>query len=53
MVERIRDKETAIRVQAVVALSRIIGSEDPSELGEDEPSILDILRDVLVYDTSA
>ncbi|KAJ7104390.1 nuclear condensing complex subunit [Mycena belliarum] len=44
------DKESIIRAQAVAALSRLIGSEDPSELQDGERSILDVLLDVLASD---
>lgn len=41
--ERVRDKlkEAIIRVQVVAALSKLAGSEDPSELDDDETSIVD------------
>lgn len=48
-----RDKEPPIRVQAVVALSKLSGSEDPSELDEGEPTIIEVLLDTLAYDTVA
>ncbi|KAJ7185293.1 nuclear condensing complex subunit [Mycena filopes] len=44
------DKEPTIRAQAVSALARLIGSEDPSELQDGEKSILDVLLDVLTLD---
>ncbi|KAJ7485781.1 nuclear condensing complex subunit [Mycena latifolia] len=47
------DKESTIRAQAVAALSRLIGSEDPSELQDGERSILDVLLDVLSSDPAA
>ena len=53
LIERARDKESAIRVQAIVALSKIFSSENPSDLEDDEPSILDVMQDALTYDTSA
>ena len=52
MVERVRDKEAPIRVQAVIALSKLAPSEDISELDDDEPSITDVLVVVLAHDTS-
>ena len=39
MVERVRDKEAPIRVQAVIALSKLAPSEDISELDDDEPAL--------------
>ncbi|KAJ7765255.1 nuclear condensing complex subunit [Mycena metata] len=47
------DKEPTIRAQAVSALARLIGSEDPSELQDGEKSILDVLLDVLTLDPAA
>ncbi|KAK7023043.1 nuclear condensing complex subunit [Favolaschia claudopus] len=44
------DKESTIRAQAVSALARLIGSEDPSELQDGEKSILDVLLDVMNSD---
>ncbi|KAJ7512962.1 nuclear condensing complex subunit [Mycena galericulata] len=47
------DKESTIRAQAVSALARLIGSEDPSELLDGEKSILEVLLDVLSLDPAA
>ncbi|KAJ6514182.1 nuclear condensing complex subunit [Mycena vitilis] len=44
------DKESTIRAQAVSALARLVGSEDPSELQDGEKSILEVLLDVLSLD---
>ncbi|PSR90834.1 hypothetical protein PHLCEN_2v4803 [Hermanssonia centrifuga] len=49
LLERVRDKEVPVRVQAVTALSKLCGSEDPSE----QPNITDILLDTLHHDASA
>ena len=50
LLERVRDKESPVRVQAAIALSKLCGSEDdPNE----EPKITDIIIDVLTYDTAA
>lgn len=49
---RIHDKETPIRVQAVIALSKLSGSEDPADLADGDPSVIDVLKDVLAYDSS-
>ena len=46
--ERINDREPLVRVQAVSALSKLCGSEDPS----DETTITDVLIETLNYDTS-
>jgi len=50
LIERICDKESFIRAHAVVALSALVGSEDPSELQEGEKTILEVLLDVLCFD---
>ncbi|KAH9921582.1 nuclear condensing complex subunit [Amylocystis lapponica] len=52
LMERVRDKEPTIRVQAVAALAKLSASEDVSELDDDEPSIAEVLIDTLTYDTS-
>ena len=49
---RVRDKEFTIRVQAVVALSKLAGSEDPNELDDDEVSIIDTLTQIRRYDSA-
>ena len=48
--ERSRDKESAIRAHAILALSKLLSGEDPEELQDDEASILDTLMDSLCYD---
>jgi len=53
LLERVRDKELFIRVQAVAALAKICGSEDPRELGEDEQTPTDVLESLLAHDPSA
>jgi condensin complex subunit 3 len=49
----VHDKETFIRVQAAVALSKLCGTEDVSDLEEDEQSAMDILLDTLSCDPAA
>ncbi|KAL1959922.1 hypothetical protein VTO42DRAFT_590 [Malbranchea cinnamomea] len=57
LVKRIRDKESAVRVQAVMGLGRLVGNEDDSEdagNGDDGSSaLLNKLLDVMQHDTSA
>ena len=53
LMERVRDKESFIRVQAVAALAKICGSEDLGELGEDEQTATEILEELLALDPSA
>ncbi|KII87912.1 hypothetical protein PLICRDRAFT_112070 [Plicaturopsis crispa FD-325 SS-3] len=50
LVDRVYDKESLIRVHAIAALSKLVGSEDPSEFAQDEMSILDILLERLCND---
>lgn len=52
LMERVRDKEPSVRVQAVAALAKICGSEDPEELGEDEQTAAEVLEDLLAHDSS-
>lgn len=50
LLERVRDKETTVRVQAAVALSKLCGSEeDPRE----EPNNTEVMIDIMKYDTAA
>ncbi|KAG8932901.1 hypothetical protein FRC01_011776 [Tulasnella sp. 417] len=51
LLERIRDKENSIRVQAVIALAKLQG-ENPEEMEEEEQSVSDVLIDVLQHDPS-
>ncbi|KAF8268083.1 nuclear condensing complex subunit [Lactarius quietus] len=53
LMERVRDKEPFIRVQAVAALAKICGSEDLGELAEDEQTATEVLEDLLAHDPSA
>lgn len=52
LLERVNDKETPVRFQAVIALSKLCGSEDPSEVSEGEQTVSDTLIDILAHDTS-
>ena len=51
--ERVHDKETFVRVQAVIALSKLCGSEDPSDVEEGEPTALEVLLEILSCDPAA
>ncbi|KAJ6631026.1 nuclear condensing complex subunit [Mycena sp. CBHHK59/15] len=53
LLERVYDKEAMIRVQVIIALSKLAGSEDPSELDEGEQTVLQVLLDTLISDPSA
>ncbi|KDR80169.1 hypothetical protein GALMADRAFT_62541 [Galerina marginata CBS 339.88] len=50
LIERLNDKETLIRTHAVVALSKLLGSEDPDEVGQGEQTILQTLLDIVSTD---
>ncbi|KAJ8516410.1 hypothetical protein ONZ45_g6279 [Pleurotus djamor] len=47
---RVYDKETPVRVQAVIALSRLVESEDPEEVPTDELSGLEMIVQALSED---
>jgi condensin complex subunit 3 len=49
--DRLSDKESPIRSIAALALSKLIGTDNPSE--EDEKTILEVLCDTLCFDPSA
>ncbi|KAJ6577355.1 nuclear condensing complex subunit [Mycena capillaripes] len=53
LLDRIHDKEAMVRVQVVLALSKLAASEDPAEVGAGEQSLLDVLIDTLSSDPSA
>lgn len=53
LMERASDKEHIVRMQAVSALSKLCGGEDPDELADGEPTILSELEDIMVHDPSA
>jgi condensin complex subunit 3 len=53
LLERVRDKEPFVRVQAVAALAKICGSEDLEELGEHEQTATEVLENLLAHDPSA
>ncbi|EGO03950.1 hypothetical protein SERLA73DRAFT_165497 [Serpula lacrymans var. lacrymans S7.3] len=53
LLERIHDRETPIRVQAVTALSKLCGSEDPSEVEDGEQTAVEVLLDILAHDPAA
>ncbi|KAF8124444.1 nuclear condensing complex subunit [Boletus edulis] len=52
-IERIRDKETPIRVQAAVTFCKLCGSEDPSDADEREQTAVDVLPNALSCDPTA
>ncbi|KAF8656476.1 hypothetical protein AX16_002527 [Volvariella volvacea WC 439] len=52
ILDRINDKESLIRTHATIALSKLVGSEDPDEVQEGEMTILEILLHLMQYDPS-
>jgi condensin complex subunit 3 len=50
LLDRINDKEPAIRVQAVIALSKLSNSEDPNDVADGELAIIEVLMTALVHD---
>ncbi|KAF9476968.1 hypothetical protein BDN70DRAFT_811386 [Pholiota conissans] len=53
LMDRLNDKETLIRAHAVIALSKLIGSEDPDEVEQGEQTILQTLSEVISTDPAA
>ncbi|KAF9461702.1 chromosome condensation complex protein [Collybia nuda] len=53
LLERVNDKETPVRVQAVIALSKLAGSEEATEVEDGEQSVSDVLMDILAHDSTA
>ncbi|KAG6903032.1 hypothetical protein C0995_007465 [Termitomyces sp. Mi166 len=51
LMDRINDREVNVRVQAVIALSKLSGTEGPSEEGEQ--TVQDLLSDIIKHDSSA
>lgn len=52
LMERAQDKESTIRVHSIIGLSKLLGSEDQSEVNGEEMSVLDVLLDSLCHDPS-
>ncbi|KAF9525087.1 nuclear condensing complex subunit [Crepidotus variabilis] len=50
LIQRLNDKESLIRAHAVIAISKLVGSEDEDELADGEQSILQTLLDTLETD---
>jgi condensin complex subunit 3 len=53
LMDRLNDKETLIRAHAVIALSKLIGSEDPDDAEQGEQTILQTLLEVISTDPAA
>ncbi|KDE08656.1 hypothetical protein MVLG_01115 [Microbotryum lychnidis-dioicae p1A1 Lamole] len=52
LLERVRDKESTVRMQAVVALAKLQEADEVDE-DDDELSVSDVLIDVLTHDPAA
>lgn len=53
LLKRIRDKETTVRVQAVMGLSRLVGNEGEDDLENSSAALLEKLIDILQNDATA
>ncbi|KAF9570700.1 hypothetical protein EC968_001484 [Mortierella alpina] len=53
LMERVRDKESAVRVQAVFALSKLQGGAEEEETGGNEDNVVKKLLDMMEHDPSA
>jgi condensin complex subunit 3 len=53
LLDRARDKEAAVRVQAALGLAKLQSGEDEDDLEDGEESLADILLDLLRYDPAA
>ncbi len=52
LLERVQDKEVAVRSQAVIAIGKLQKGEIPDDLEADDVSLVDVLCDILRYDAS-
>ncbi|KAI3616327.1 condensin subunit cnd3 [Moniliophthora roreri] len=52
LIQRLNDKEGLIRAHSVVALSKLIGTEDSDELEDGESTVEELLLDALCYDSA-
>lgn len=53
LMERARDKESAIRAYAISALSKLLSGEDPDDLQDNETGILETMLNSLCCDPAA
>jgi len=53
LLDRSRDKETAVRVQAALGLAKLQSGEDEDDLEEGQEPLSEILLDMLRYDPAA
>ena len=53
LLDRSRDKETAVRVQAALGLAKLQSGEDEDDLEDGQESLNEVLLDMLRYDPAA
>jgi condensin complex subunit 3 len=53
LLDRVYDKETPVRVQAVIALSKLCGSETEEDTEEGEQTATEVLLDIMAQDPAA
>ncbi|KAM6503310.1 Nuclear condensing complex subunit [Amanita muscaria] len=53
LVERVSDKESLIRAYVAVALSKLVGTEDPNEVQDGGKTILETLLEITCLDDAA
>lgn len=53
LLDRSRDKETAVRVQAALGLAKLQSGEDEDDLEEGQEPLSEVLLDMLRYDPAA
>lgn len=53
LLDRSRDKDTAVRVQAALGLAKLQDGEDEEDLQEGDESLAQVLLDLLIYDPAA
>lgn len=53
LLERVKDKESSVRLQAVVALSKLQEADEDEEDEDDEKSVSEVLIDILNHDSAA
>lgn len=53
LMDRINDKESLIRTYAAVALSKLVGTEDPNEIQEGQRTTLETLLETMSLDDAA
>ncbi|KAG8801371.1 hypothetical protein FRC16_000627 [Serendipita sp. 398] len=52
ILERVLDKESSVRVQAVIAIGKLHKGESPRDADDEDVSLVDVLCDVLQHDVS-